>query len=144
MDEGRVRATVALLLSAEERLRIQQSLQDLDTILAKLEEAPGRRLTQYKARAKLRSLERKLEKCEAALTHNQRRNLVDIKAVHFFSHLMITEILQLGIAAPAALRRLIRATLADRTKFLSALHVLQNHFDTHEEYPVWSCATLVY
>ncbi len=139
-----MRSTVALLLRAEDSLRIQQSLQELDAALAKLEKAPGRRRTQYKAENKLRSLRRKLEKCEATLTDSQRKNLVDIKADHFFSRLMVVEIPQLGVAAPDAVRRLVRSTLVERTKFLSALRVLQDHFDAHEEYSVWSCATFAY
>lgn len=144
MDEGRMRATVALLLSTEESLRIQQSLQEFEVVLTKLEKGPARRLTQYKAQTKLRSLERKLEKFEAGLTHSQRINIVNIKAFRFFSRLMISEIPQSGSAVPAAARRLVGATIADRMKFLFALCVLQDHFDAHEEYSVWSCATLVY
>lgn len=144
MDESRMRTTVALLLRTEETSRIQQRLQEFDAVLAKLEKSPGRRLTQYKAQTKLRSLGRKLQKSEVALTQNQRRNLVEIKAIQFFSYLMVSEITQSSLATPTAVRRLVGAIIADRIKFLFALRVLQDHFDAHEEYSVLSCATLVY
>ena len=144
MDESRMRTTVAVLLRTEASLRIQQRLQEFDAVLAKLEKAPGRRLTQYKAQTKLRSLGRTLQKCEVALTQNQRRNVVEIKGFQFFSHLMVSEITQLSLAAPTAVRRLVGAIIVDRMKFLCALRILQDHYDAHEEYSVLSCATLVY
>jgi hypothetical protein len=142
MDQGRMRATVALLLSTEESLRIQQSLQDIDAVLAKLEKAPGRRRLRHKAENQLRSLRWKLEKCEARMTYSQRTNLADIKAIHFLSPLMVSEISQPGVAALAAMRQLIKATLAERAKLLFALRVLQDHYDANEEYSIWSCAVL--
>jgi len=144
MDESRMRTTVAVLLRTEASLRIQQRLQEFDAVLAKLEKAPGRRLTQYKAQTKLRSLGRTLQKCEVALTQNQRRNVVEIKGFQFFSHLMVSEITQLSLATPTAVRRLVEAIIVDRMKFLCALRILQDHYDAHEEYSVLSCATLVY
>ena len=144
MDESRMRTTVAVLLRTEASLRIQQRLQEFDAVLAKLEKAPGRRLTQYKAQTKLRSLGRTLQKCEVALTKNQRRNVVEIKGFQFFSHLMVSEITQLSLATPTAVRRLVGAIIVDRMKFLCALRILQDHYDAHEEYSVLSCATLVY
>jgi len=144
MDESRMRTTVAVLLRTEASLRIQQRLQEFDAVLAKLEKAPGRRLTQYKAQTKLRSLGRTLQKCEVALTQNQRRNVVEIKGFQFFSHLMVSEITQLSLATPTAVRRLVGAIIVDRMKFLCALRILQDHYDAHEEYSVLSCATLVY
>ncbi len=139
-----MRTTVAVLLRTEASLRIQQRLQEFDAVLAKLEKAPGRRLTQYKAQTKLRSLGRTLQKCEVALTQNQRRNVVEIKGFQFFSHLMVSEITQLSLATPTAVRRLVGAIIVDRMKFLCALRILQDHYDAHEEYSVLSCATLVY
>ena len=144
MDESRMRTTVAVLLRTEASLRIQQRLQEFDAVLAKLEKAPGRRLTQYKAQTKLRSLGRTLQKCEVALTQNQRRNVVEIKGFQFFSHLMVSEITQLSLATPTAVRRLVGAIIVDRMKFLCALRILQDHYDAHEEYSVLSCVTLVY
>jgi hypothetical protein len=144
MDESRMRTTVAVLLRTEASLRIQQRLQEFDAVLAKLEKAPGRRLTQYKTQTKLRSLGRTLQKCEVALTQNQRRNVVEIKGFQFFSHLMVSEITQLSLATPTAVRRLVGAIIVDRMKFLCALRILQDHYDAHEEYSVLSCATLVY
>jgi len=147
MDAGRMRTIVALLLSAEERLRIQHSLQQLDTALARLEKAPGRRRIQYKTENKLRSLNCTLEKFEATLTSTQRQNIAEIKAFRYFSILMLAEIhhlIAVNAMVPTAARQLVKNTIDDRAKFLTVLRVLQAHFDAVGDYSVWSCATLAY
>ena len=128
MDQSRMRTTVALLLRTEETLRIQQRLQEFDAILAKLEKSPGRRLTQYKAQTKLRSLGRKLQKCEVAQTQNQRRNLVEIKTFQFFSHLMVSEIIQLSLATPVPMRRLV----GTRMKNIRICRVPRSFIERHQ------------
>jgi hypothetical protein len=147
MDQGRMRTTVALLLSAEERLRIQWSLQQIEAALVRLERAPKWYRVQYNAEKNLRSLSRKLEKFEAALAHNQRKNLTDIKALQFFSTSLISDSLRLLEIDPpesASARQLLTSIVAERAKFVSALRVLQAHFDANDDYSPLSCVTLAY
>ena len=148
MDQGRMRATVALLLSAEERLRIHRHLQDIDAALTRLDRAPKRAWLQGRAIKKLRLLASKLTKFEATLTSTQRKSLIELRALHFFSAPLLAEMLEriemFPPAAVAVVRRHLRSFIVERAHFLSALQVLQGRFNSERDYPMLSTVTIAY
>ncbi len=147
MDQGRMRATVALLLSAEERLKIHDHLRDMDAVLARLERAPERPRLQDRAAKKLGALARKLGRFETGLTARQRQSVAEIKALHFFSAALFADTLeriQLSPPAVTAARRRLRMFIGERARFLSALRVLQRQFSDEADYPALSSVTVAY
>lgn len=143
-----MRATVALLLGAEERLRIHRHLHDIDAVLTRLDRAPGRAWVQSRAIKKLRSLANKLTRFEATLTSIQRKSLVELRALHFFSAPLLAEMLErIELFPPAVVsvvRRHLRSFIVERVHFLSALQVLQVKFDSERDCPMLSAVTIAY
>ena len=142
-----MRATVALLLSAEERLKIHKRLQVIDAALTRLERAPGRARLQNRALKKLGSLASQLAKFEASLTSIQRNCILELKALHFFSASFLAETFERVESFPSAVgivRRNFEAFTRERARLLLALRVLQARFDAEQGYPKLSAVAMVY
>ena len=147
MDQGRMRATVALLLCAEERLRIHAQLQGIDAALTRLERSPDRSSLHRRAIKKLGLLIAKLTKFEGSLTGSQRKSLLELKALHFFSAAFLAKTLDCIEPFPpvvATARGNFEVFIRERAHFLSVLQVLQGQFDAQQDYSMLSTATIAF